>query len=288
MNMLNWDDLKFLLLLEEKGSLAAAAKRLGVDHVTVARRIASLEGALGAKLVDRRQKRTVMTPAGLRIAAHARRMQEEVHALERTASSVRPEVAGPLSISAPALVAAELIAPRLAGFLKAHPALEVTLRGDVQTVSITRREADISVRLSTPTDPTLIRRQVGTLRYRCLASPNYVLKTEFEAFRYVLFDNGDDLLPHEAWMKSLAGSSFEIALRSNDLGIQLSSVAAGAGVAAAPEILGRRFGLVDAHPEKLFFDRHVWLCWHEDQRGQPAIEAVSAFLADCLKAEPAS
>lgn len=283
MNMLNWDDLKFLLLLEERGSLAAAAKRLGVDHVTVARRIASLEDALGAKLVDRRQKRTVLTQVGLRIAAHARRMQEEVHALERTASSIRPEVAGPLSISAPALVAAEVIAPHLGAFLQAHPALEVTLRGDVQTVSITRREADISVRLSAPADPTLIRRQVGTLRYRFLASSAYAAETAFAAYRYVLFDQGNDLLPHEAWMKSLAGPPFAIALRSNDLAIQLASVAAGAGVVAAPEILGRRFGLVDAHPEKAFFDRNVWLCWHEDQRGQPAIEAAAAFLAGCFR-----
>lgn len=286
--MLNWDDLKFLLLLEERGSLAAAAKRLGVDHVTVARRIASLEEALGAKLIDRRQKRTVMTQAGLRIAAHARRMQEEVHALERTASSVRPEVAGPISISAPALIAAELIAPHLGAFLKAHPALEITLRGDVQTVSITRREADISVRLSAPSDPTLIRRQVGTLRYRCLASPDYMAETAFAAYRYVLFDHGDDLLPHEAWMKSLAGPQFAIGFRSNDLAIQLAAAAAGVGVVATPEILGRRFGLVDAHPEKLFFDRQIWLGWHEDQRGQPAIEAVTAFLADCLKGPPVS
>jgi DNA-binding transcriptional LysR family regulator len=286
--MMNWDDLKFLLLLEEKGSLAAAARRLGVDHVTVARRIASLEDALGVKLVDRRQKRTIMTQAGLRIAAHARRMQEEVHALERTASSVRPEVAGPVSISAPGQITAELIAPRLGPFLKAYPGLEITLRGDVQTVSLTRREADVSVRLSTPADPTLIRRQVGTLRYRFLASPAYVAETVFAAYRYVLFDDGDDLLPHEKWMEMLAARPFAIAMRSNDLGIQLAAVAAGTGVLAAPEILGSRHGLVDAHPEKAFFDRNVWLCWHEDQRGQPAIEAIVAFLADCFRSQSGS
>lgn len=288
MNMLNWDDLKFLVLLEEKGSLAAAAKRLAVDHVTVARRIASLEEALGVKLVDRRQKRTVMTQAGLRIAAHARRMQEEVYALERTASSVRPDIAGPVSISAPGLIAAEMIAPRLGAFLKAHPDLELTLRGDVQAVSITRREADVSVRLSMPNDPTLIRRQVGTLRYRFLASPDYLAQTPFEAYRYVFFDKSEGLLPHETWLKSLVGPAFAIALHSNDLNIQAAAVAAGAGVLAMPEILARRFGLVDAHPDKAFYERQIWLCWHEDQRGQPAIDAVTSFLADCFKGDGVS
>lgn len=287
LNMLNWDDLKFLVLLEERGSLAAAAKRLGVDHVTVARRIASLEAVLGVKLIDRRQKRTVMTQTGLRIAAHARRMQEEVFALERTASSVRPEVAGPVSISAPGQIAAELIAPRLGSLFRAHPELEVTLRGDVQTVSITRREADVSVRLSTPEDPSLIRRQVGALRYRMLASPAYVADTAFADYRYILFDQGDDRLPHERWMETLAAGPFQIAMRSNELAIQLTSAAAGVGVVAAPDILGRRFGLIDAHPERAYLDRHVWLCWHEDQRGQPSIEAVVSFLADCFRPQAA-
>ncbi len=88
-------------------------------------------------------------------------------------------------------------------------------------------------------------------------------------------------------MKSLAGPQFAIALRSNDLAIQLAAAAAGVAWWHT-EILGRRLALVDAHPEKLFFDRHVWLGWHEDQRGQPAIEAVTSFLADCLKGEGGS
>ena len=50
---MDWSDLTFFLALARSGSLSAAAKRMGTDHSTVARRIESLEHDLGIRLVDR-------------------------------------------------------------------------------------------------------------------------------------------------------------------------------------------------------------------------------------------
>ena len=44
---MNWDDLRFLVVLGREGSLAAAARLLKVDQTTVARRLRALEQALG-------------------------------------------------------------------------------------------------------------------------------------------------------------------------------------------------------------------------------------------------
>ena len=39
--MIHWDDLRYILAIGRAGTLAAAARRLGVDQTTMARRLAA-------------------------------------------------------------------------------------------------------------------------------------------------------------------------------------------------------------------------------------------------------
>lgn len=280
--MLDWDDLRYFAALAEEGSLAAAGRRLGVDHVTVARRVAALEERTGLKLVDRRQKRTALTAAGLRMADHARRMQDEAFSLERTVLATRGELAGDITVSVPPLLAMEWIAPRLAGFFDAHPAIRLAMAGEARNASLTRREADIAMRLSRPTDETLIARRIGRIRYRLYATADYLERVPPAERRYVVFDDAFRDLSHQVWLRSIVGENLTVAFRSNDMPIQAIAVAAGAGIAALPELVGEARRLVDADPQGRFLERDVWLTWHEDLRGQPAIAAVADFLASCV------
>lgn len=280
--MLDWDDLRFFAALAEEGSLAAAGRRLRVDHVTVARRVVSLEERTGLKLVDRRQKKTVLTASGLRLAEHARRMQNEAFSLERTLLSARGDLAGEISVSVPPLLAMEWIAPRLAGFFDAHPAISLTLSGEARTASLNRREADIAMRLSRPTDETLVARRVGRVRYKLYGTPDYLARVPPGERRYVVFDEPFRDLPHQVWLRSIVGEALSVALKSNELPIQAAAVSAGAGVAVLPELFGATRGLADADPQARFLERDVWLAWHEDLRDQPAITAVADFLASCV------
>jgi DNA-binding transcriptional LysR family regulator len=51
---MEWDDLRHFSAFAIAGSLSGAARALGIEHATVARRIAALEARLRLKLVDRR------------------------------------------------------------------------------------------------------------------------------------------------------------------------------------------------------------------------------------------
>lgn len=64
MVMANWDDIRLFLELAREGSLSAAARRLKVDHSTVARRIATLERDLGLRLFDRLSRGYALTEEG--------------------------------------------------------------------------------------------------------------------------------------------------------------------------------------------------------------------------------
>ena len=280
--MLDWDDLRFFAVLGEEGSLAATGRRLGVDHVTVARRVANLEESTGLKLVDRRDRRTTLTSAGLRVANHARRMQDEAFSLERTLMMSKSDLAAEVSVSLPPLLAMEWIAPRLKDLFESHPEMSIRLTGEARTVSLSRREADIAMRLSRPIGDALIARKIGVLRYRLFATPEYLAANERTRYRYILFDPSLRNLPQQAWMHSVIGDDPPVALRSNEMAIQCAAAIAGAGIAVLPEFIATKHGLLDSDPSSRYFERDIWLTWHEDLRGQPAIVAVAEFLAACV------
>ena len=90
---LDWNDLQHFVTLVEQETLTAAAEALGVQHSTVSRRIAQLEGALGVRLFDRIGKRYLLTENGTRIHAQAQELAKDILTLQhlaRGASSAKP------------------------------------------------------------------------------------------------------------------------------------------------------------------------------------------------------
>ncbi|MDT8267716.1 LysR family transcriptional regulator, partial [Roseomonas sp. DSM 102946] len=65
----DWDRLRTLLALRRGGTLSAAARSLGVDHTTVARRLDSLERDLDTPLFTRTPDGFTPTPTGEQLLA---------------------------------------------------------------------------------------------------------------------------------------------------------------------------------------------------------------------------
>ena len=83
MRMLNWNDLRYVLAISRGGTLAAAARLLGVDDTTVARRLMAMQEAIGARLYQRLTDGTLqLTTAGKRAALHAERIEREIGAFD--------------------------------------------------------------------------------------------------------------------------------------------------------------------------------------------------------------
>ncbi|MBZ6078774.1 LysR family transcriptional regulator [Microvirga puerhi] len=280
--MFDWNDLRHFVALADDGSLSAAARRLGVEHATVARRVAALEAAVGAKLVDRRGGRYVLTGDGESVAHYARRMEAEAFAVERVLHARQQEIAVEISVSAPPVFATLLIAPRLPLLKQSHPRLRLRLLGQNRTVSLPRREADLALRLVRPNDPSLVARKAGSVSYGLYASRAYLTARAAEDYEFIAFDESLDDVPQQTWLKTMAGSR-PIVFRTNDLSIQGAAAQAHAGVAALPAFQAEALGLVRAGPNGPSFFRDVWLTYHEDLRGNAAVAAVAAFLADCVQ-----
>jgi DNA-binding transcriptional LysR family regulator len=105
-SMSNWEDLRHFEALARLGTLSTAARVLGVEHATVARRVARLEADSGMKLIDRRGRRLRLTADGERYAAIVARMQAETFALERAKVRAQSIASALVTISAPPTLAA--------------------------------------------------------------------------------------------------------------------------------------------------------------------------------------
>lgn len=285
--MFDWEDLRHFAALVQEGSLSGAARRLKVEHATVARRVAALESASGVKLVDRRSGRYRLTAAGERLAASAGRIALETQAAERILRSLREPADVEISVSAPPAIARRIVAPRLPELARTHPRLRLRLAAEAQDVSLVRGEAELALRLSRPTLARLVVRRIGRVTYRPYAACGYMQGRAAADVAFIGLDDSLGAAPHEVWMRRLAGDR-RIALRTNDLSIQCAAAAAGLGVAVLPDFLAEAEGLTRVDPasgdgsETAALHRDVWLVMHEDLRDQPDIRAVAGFLAGCL------
>src|SRR5438270_12015485 len=79
---MDWDGLRYVHAVQRAGSLAGAAKSLGVDKATVSRRIAALEESLGVRLFDRKPEGYALTPHGERVVATVAEVDQSVAMLE--------------------------------------------------------------------------------------------------------------------------------------------------------------------------------------------------------------
>lgn len=77
-----WDDLRYVLAVANAGSLAGAARSLGVNHTTVLRRIIAFEKGLGLRLFERLPTGYVLTAGGEELIAEARHIEDRVTNLE--------------------------------------------------------------------------------------------------------------------------------------------------------------------------------------------------------------
>src|SRR5262245_50406599 len=111
MQGMDWSDLRHVLTVARAGTLAAAARRPGVNQTTVARRLRAAEQALGARLFERRDGVLYPTAAGEAAIARAATVEQQVEALESGVRSGAATVTGLVRLTTVPLLANRLLVP---------------------------------------------------------------------------------------------------------------------------------------------------------------------------------
>lgn len=281
---MDWDDLRFFAELVRQGNLSATARRLRIDHSTVARRIDSLERALNMKLFDRLPRGYVLTVEGERIAERVAVLEEAVFSIQRLQGG-EAAIEGRVRISAPPAFASLWLVPRFAALRRDHPGLVLDVVGATAAASLARREADIALRLSRPTNGALKTRKLGRLRYGIYGACTYLDEVVEENRVFLAYDEALEASPQQRWLRKITQGR-PIAMLTNDLVSLISAARAGMGLAALPHLLVEEAKDLRCVAESEEATREMWLIYHPDIGRSARIRVVIDHLiaiTQCLR-----
>ena len=273
---MDWDHLHTFLAIARHGTLSAAARAIGVTQPTMGRRLVALEQRSGARLLQRLPSGYALTPLGEAVLGNAERMEAEVLNVERVITGRDVTLAGTVRVTTVDTLAEHILTPALAALQCTHPGIIVELLADSRSLSLSKREADIAVRMTRFEGHELVSRRLGGLSIRLYASRAYLDRAPLDSADHKLITVMEDQahLPEAKWLKA-AFPQASVAFRSNSREVQLAAAMAGVGIAALAQYSANKEpDLVHLHPDASPLVRDIWLGVHSDMRHMPRIRAV--------------
>lgn len=163
-----------LVRVVQAGSFRAAAMQLGMPKTSVSRKVAELEDHLGVQLLRRTTRTLALTDAGAAFVEQAEGAITQLEAAEQAVSEQQRDPSGRLRVTATVTVGQVLLAPLLAEFLLAYPAVQVALHLTDRQVDLVSERFDVAFRIGELADSSLVAQRVGSSRLRLFASPRYL------------------------------------------------------------------------------------------------------------------
>ncbi|MBP1298163.1 MULTISPECIES: LysR family transcriptional regulator [Bradyrhizobium] len=287
---LDWNDLRLVLAVAREGSLSGAARRLGVTHSTVFRRLGTIEDAIGTRLFERFRDGYAPTPAGEIAAASAARLEDEVLALERKLAGRDLRPSGPVRITTTDTLGAVLMR-HLPAMRAAHPEIQPEIIISNAMANLTRREAEIAIRPTPAPSELLVGRRVADIAHAVYGSRAYLARRSDRDLSVHDWIGLDDALAGTVvagWMRENLRSA-RITCRVDALPALRDAAAAGLGLALLPCYVGDLAPtLRRLTPKALAEPRSaLWLLTHDDLKRTARIRATLDFLASALTSERA-
>lgn len=290
---MNWDDVRIFLAVARAGQILGAARRLGINHATVSRRVAALEADLKVRLFRRLTTGSELTPAGARFLEVAERMEAEMIAARADLAADGDEVSGTVRIGAPDGFGVAYLAPRLGALTSQYRDLSVQLVPVPRSFSLSRREADIAITVDRPSEGRLVAGKLVDYTLGLYASKRYAAEHGLPARAEDLTAHGlvgyvadlviDPALDYAPEFSPDWNARFSV---SSALG-QVEAVRAGAGIGILHSFIARDHDdliRVDAIPS---IRRAYWLVYHESVRPLRRIQAVSSFISRIVERDRA-
>ncbi|MFO1117081.1 MAG: LysR family transcriptional regulator [Beijerinckiaceae bacterium] len=275
---MDWDNARVFLAVARSGQMLGAARKLGLDHATVSRRIANLEASLGIKLIERRTNGCALTATGETFLATAERIETEMLRAQAALTGADVAVGGNVRVGAPDGFGTFVLARHFGALMDEHPGLNVQLVPLPRAFSLAKREADIAVTIDRPAEGRLTVRKLTDYTLSLYASRDYVdrhpgVKKKTEGHRVVTYVPDLIFSPALDYLGDfgLAGNAkFECA---GMIG-QIEAVRAGAGIGALHDYTARSFpDLVHILPDRRV-TRAYWLVSHDDVKDFARVRLV--------------
>lgn len=293
MNNMNWGQIRSFLAVSRLGSLSAAARQLGVSQPTLSREIQALETSTELNLFKRTTQGLQLTEAGSTLVDAAGKMNDAADQFARQASGLSVELSGDVRISVNEIVGIYLLPPAIAAFRAQHPGVHIEIVISNRASSLSKREADIALRMFRPTQPDLVARRLPDMELGFYAHRNYIKEfgeptniDDLKSHTIIGFDEEMDFIDGAAAM----GYHFvrdNFALRTDHLLAQINLMRSGAG------INGTHVRLAEHWPELVRVLQWVplpalefWCVAHSDVQYNSRIREVMQFLIQWFSQDP--
>lgn len=285
---LDWNDLRFFLTVARTQSLTKTATALKVSQSTVARRIEAIENSLQASLFVHHQTGYFLTDAGQDILKYAEEVEESILLLANRVSGLDLRPAGTVRLATAETLASQLIIPALPRFSARFPDITLEIITGVNTVSITRHDADLALRLIRPEQNSLKIRRVGRMASAVYGSETYLRQHPapdihpLDGRSFITWDSSYSQLPSAKW---LSGSypNAPTALVVTSVASQIAAVKANLGLAVLPCFIAAQSSeMVEVIPAQQVFTEDLWLVSHADLTASTRIRAVADFLVEII------
>lgn len=279
----DWNDFRVILALGRAGSVAGAARLLGIDSSTVSRRLAAAEKAFGAVLIVRGGRDFSLTAEGSAAFAAAEAMEAAANVARAEVRSARNALEGIVRIACPPVAIGYL-----AGFpdavTAAHPGLGVELLSGRAPVDLAKGEADVSIRAVRPTDMDLAVAHTFDLGSGVFAASSYLeaeghpaTHAQVAGHRLVRYADPFLRLPAFAWIEQFAEPGAP-AVRVDNIDMAHRMIATGSGIGVLYCVAGdadeRLVRVFDDPIDKIGMN----IVYHQSMRGSARVRAVLDLL----------
>lgn len=279
-----WDDVRLFLALYRARTVGEAARTLGVDTSTVSRRLVSLERTLVSTLFERGRDGARATQAAEDLLPSAELVEHSIQQFARAADGLERAVEGLVRITCPPDVSQVVLLPVMQDIFQEHPNLQIELEPGESVRDLTRREADIALRIVRPGRGDLVFKKVFDVIWQVAGAPELVERIgpikAWDTVPWLGFGEQLEQIPAAQWRAQRAGKVAP-RLRSDSFATQLQAAAAGIGVGIFPALTAEHYGLEPVQvSDKLKDDLQtlpnddLYLVTHRALRSVPRIQVV--------------
>ncbi len=277
---LDWDEFRLVKAIADSRSLAGAAERLGLNHSTVFRRLAALESGVGARLFERSRAGYEPTAAGDEMIALANTMADSIVEFERRIAGRDVKPTGQLRVTTADVIGQHFMPAIMAQFQTQNPGVIIELILSNQILNLSRREADIAIRLTDDPPETLVGRRICQVRWAVYCRRDLVGSLGPRAIESVPFVGfGDNYGPAAGrrWIEAHIRPG-KLAAKVNSIDNMLELAVHGFGATLLPCFLGDLSPpLVRVGPPQEDLDVGLWILTHSDLRRSARVRAFMDF-----------
>ena len=232
-------------------SFTDAAEELSVTQAAISHQVRGLEQRLGLKLFVRRNRSLLLSEAGQAYLPSVRAAFDQLN--EATEKLLQKDKGGNLTVTTTSSFAVKWLVPRLGGFQRSHPEIDVRISTGTSLVDFSREDVDIGIRYGRGQWPNLLAERLVSEDVMPVCAPSLLkgpngLKKPADLRRFTLLHIGSFPDDWQVWLTaagvkgvdSSRGVSFDFALAAYQAAMDGLGVALGRNPLVEPDLKAGR------------------------------------------------